>query len=156
MKADWRVFDHERQQVIDALTRHTATGRLTLEEFSGRAELVYRWKRSPTLPRSPPTCRPQSRRCRPAPGPCRRRFGTGVSHVARRRASRGWIGLGPHGQEMAPGGANGDNRMGTGCRSGLVVHQQHHFNRSPLSSQLAVVRLRLDARPDRRRGLSEW
>lgn len=37
-----RVSDAERQQVIDQLSRHTADGRLTLEEFEARVDEVVK------------------------------------------------------------------------------------------------------------------
>jgi uncharacterized protein DUF1707 len=37
-----RVSDAERQQTIDQLTRHTADGRLSLDEFEGRVDEVMR------------------------------------------------------------------------------------------------------------------
>lgn len=36
-----RASDDDRQRVVDDLQRHTAAGRLTLDEFSERAGLVY-------------------------------------------------------------------------------------------------------------------
>jgi class 3 adenylate cyclase len=39
--ADVRIGDRERQAVIDALSRHTGEGRLTLDEFADRAGRVY-------------------------------------------------------------------------------------------------------------------
>lgn len=36
--SDLRASDTDRQQVIDALTRHTAAGRLTLDEFTTRVD----------------------------------------------------------------------------------------------------------------------
>jgi Domain of unknown function (DUF1707) len=37
-----RASDADRQQVIDALTAHTAAGRLTLDEFTARVDAVTR------------------------------------------------------------------------------------------------------------------
>ncbi len=37
-----RVADADRQRVVDALQRHTADGRLTLDEFAARADAAYR------------------------------------------------------------------------------------------------------------------
>jgi hypothetical protein len=36
-----RASDADRQRVLDALQRHTAAGRLTLDEFAERADVVY-------------------------------------------------------------------------------------------------------------------
>jgi hypothetical protein len=36
-----RASDDDRQRVIDALQRHTAAGRLTLDEFAERAGTVF-------------------------------------------------------------------------------------------------------------------
>ena len=40
--ADERASDHDRQRVIDELRRHTADGRLTLDEFEERVEEALR------------------------------------------------------------------------------------------------------------------
>ena len=40
--ATMRVSDADRQQVIDQLSRHTADGRLTLEEFENRVDEVVK------------------------------------------------------------------------------------------------------------------
>ena len=37
-----RASDADRQRVVDALHRHTVTGRLTLDEFDTRAAAAYR------------------------------------------------------------------------------------------------------------------
>ena len=37
-----RVCDADRQRVVDVLRRHTADGRLTLDEFDTRAAAAYR------------------------------------------------------------------------------------------------------------------
>jgi hypothetical protein len=37
-----RASDADRQRVVDALHRHTADGRLTLDEFDTRADAAYR------------------------------------------------------------------------------------------------------------------
>ena len=44
MNAHLRVSDRDRQSVIDALTLHTAEGRLSLDEFADRAAAVYQSK----------------------------------------------------------------------------------------------------------------
>ena len=44
MNADLRASDADRQQVIDALGRHTAMGRLTLDEFAARVDAAARSK----------------------------------------------------------------------------------------------------------------
>jgi hypothetical protein len=36
-----RASDEDRQRILDALQRHTAAGRLSLDEFSDRAAEVY-------------------------------------------------------------------------------------------------------------------
>ena len=36
-----RASDADRQRVVDALERHTAAGRLTLDEFGQRADRVF-------------------------------------------------------------------------------------------------------------------
>jgi hypothetical protein len=41
MSVEMRASDDDRQQVIDLLQRHTAAGRLTLDEFSDRVGVVY-------------------------------------------------------------------------------------------------------------------
>jgi hypothetical protein len=41
MTDEMRASDADRQRVMDALHRHTADGRLTLDEFSERADVVY-------------------------------------------------------------------------------------------------------------------
>ena len=41
---DFRVSDAERNEVVDELKRHTADGRLTLEEFEGRLDETMRAK----------------------------------------------------------------------------------------------------------------
>ena len=41
MSVEMRASDEDRQRVIDALQRHTAAGRLTLDEFSDRVGAVY-------------------------------------------------------------------------------------------------------------------
>jgi hypothetical protein len=41
MDVDMRASDEDRQRVVAALQRHTAAGRLTLEEFSDRVGHVY-------------------------------------------------------------------------------------------------------------------
>lgn len=40
--ADERASDHDRQRVIDELRRHTADGRLTLDEFEERVDEALR------------------------------------------------------------------------------------------------------------------
>src|SRR5690349_7083965 len=42
MDAELRASDVDRQQVIDALGRHTAEGRLTLDEFAARVDTAAR------------------------------------------------------------------------------------------------------------------
>jgi hypothetical protein len=39
---DIRAADNDRQQVIDALHRHTTDGRLSLDEFTERLDATYR------------------------------------------------------------------------------------------------------------------
>ncbi|HYN95361.1 MAG TPA: DUF1707 domain-containing protein [Pilimelia sp.] len=41
MELEHRASDDDRQRVIDALQRHTATGRLSLDEFSERVATAY-------------------------------------------------------------------------------------------------------------------
>jgi hypothetical protein len=41
MSVEMRASDDDRQRVIDALQRHTAVGRLTLDEFTDRVGDVY-------------------------------------------------------------------------------------------------------------------
>jgi hypothetical protein len=41
VSAEIRASDDDRQQVVDALQRHTEVGRLTLDEFSERVGAVY-------------------------------------------------------------------------------------------------------------------
>ena len=41
MSAELRASDDDRQRVIDALQRHTAAGRLTLDEFTDRVGDAY-------------------------------------------------------------------------------------------------------------------
>jgi hypothetical protein len=41
MSVEMRASDDDRQRVIDLLQRHTAVGRLTLDEFSDRVGDVY-------------------------------------------------------------------------------------------------------------------
>jgi len=41
MTDEIRASDADRQRVIDALQRHTTDGRLTLDEFTERAEVAY-------------------------------------------------------------------------------------------------------------------
>jgi hypothetical protein len=41
MSVEMRASDDDRQRVIDALQRHTAAGRLTLDEFTDRVGDVY-------------------------------------------------------------------------------------------------------------------
>ncbi|MFI6758598.1 DUF1707 domain-containing protein [Micromonospora sp. NPDC050417] len=41
MDVQMRASDDDRQRVLDALQRHTAAGRLDLDEFSERAAAVY-------------------------------------------------------------------------------------------------------------------
>jgi hypothetical protein len=41
MSVEMRASDEDRQRVIDLLQRHTAAGRLTLDEFSDRVGDVY-------------------------------------------------------------------------------------------------------------------
>jgi hypothetical protein len=43
-QADFRVSDAERNDVVDQLKRHTADGRLTLEEFEGRLDETMKAK----------------------------------------------------------------------------------------------------------------
>jgi hypothetical protein len=43
-RSNLRACDGDRQHVIDALTGHTAVGRLTLDEFSARVDAVTRAK----------------------------------------------------------------------------------------------------------------
>lgn len=61
-----RVSDAERQQTIDQLTRHTADGRLSLDEFEGRVDEVMRARTFPelaaTLRDLPQVVRPGPRR----------------------------------------------------------------------------------------------
>jgi hypothetical protein len=42
MDPNLRAADHDRQQVIDALHRHTVDGRLSLDEFTERVEAASR------------------------------------------------------------------------------------------------------------------
>src|SRR5438128_7518463 len=42
MHPSTRACDADRQRVVDALRRHTADGRLTLDEFDSRADAAYR------------------------------------------------------------------------------------------------------------------
>jgi DUF1707 SHOCT-like domain len=42
--SDLRASDTDRHQVIDALTRHTAAGRLTLDEFTARVDATSQAK----------------------------------------------------------------------------------------------------------------
>jgi len=42
MEANLRASDHDRQHVVEALQRHTADGRLSLDEFSSRADAAHR------------------------------------------------------------------------------------------------------------------
>jgi hypothetical protein len=70
-QADFRVSDAERNQVIDQLKRHTADGRLTLEEFEDRVgeamsaktagELRPVLRELPLLQTPPPVPRRRSR-----------------------------------------------------------------------------------------------
>ena len=39
---DLRAADADRERVLTQLQRHTAAGRLTMDEFSGRAAALYR------------------------------------------------------------------------------------------------------------------
>jgi hypothetical protein len=41
MSVEMRASDDDRQRVIDALQRHTAAGRLTLDEFTDRVGEAY-------------------------------------------------------------------------------------------------------------------
>ena len=73
---DQRVADADRQRVIDQLQRHTADGRLTLDEFEGRVgeawlarnhgELRAVLRELPVL-HQPRPARPRRRRARGAP-----------------------------------------------------------------------------------------
>jgi class 3 adenylate cyclase len=63
-----RVSDADREQAVSALREHTATGRLTLEEFSKRAERAYAARTSEELEaigRDLPATVPAERRRRP-------------------------------------------------------------------------------------------
>jgi hypothetical protein len=42
MDANLRASDADRQRVVDALQRHTADGRLSLDEFAARTDAAYR------------------------------------------------------------------------------------------------------------------
>jgi hypothetical protein len=44
MHPQLRASDADRQQVVEALTAHTAAGRLTLDEFTARVDSTYRSK----------------------------------------------------------------------------------------------------------------
>ena len=55
-----RISDHDRNEVIDQLRAFTGDGRLTLDEFEERVEVVLAAGRAPSSNRPSPTCR----RCR--------------------------------------------------------------------------------------------
>jgi hypothetical protein len=71
-----RVSDADRQQVIDRLSRHTADGRLTLDEFEARVDEVVRARTRSELdatlrelPAEPVPYAEPGRRGRPFPVP---------------------------------------------------------------------------------------
>lgn len=66
-----RVSDADRQQTVDELTRHTADGRLSLDEFEGRVDEVMRARTAAELRtalRDLPALGRRSTPRRPSPG----------------------------------------------------------------------------------------
>jgi class 3 adenylate cyclase len=85
-----RISDAERDGVVELLRRHCADGRLSLDEFSDRAEAVYaartRGDVEPLLADLPPiTTRSEAAEPAAAPGTPRRRRVIAVMSAAKRR-----------------------------------------------------------------------